>query len=184
MAVGEDGWSFPGITPTGLATQLIGEGFRGQALIDELNAQTSRQIRFANLIEQLPDPNNRVTLADQVDEIGIPRPQLYYSIDDFVKQGMAEARRASEAVFKALGALYIKHGPEFQGAGHVMGTYRMGSDPRSSVVDADLRAHDHPNLFMLGSGVFPTVGTANPTLTIAALSLRAANTIQLDLTGA
>jgi choline dehydrogenase-like flavoprotein len=62
-----------------------------------------------------------------------------------------------------------------------MGTYRMGHDPQNSVVDGQLRAHDHPKLFMVGSGVFPTVGTANPTLTIAALSLRVANTIKLAL---
>jgi choline dehydrogenase-like flavoprotein len=62
-----------------------------------------------------------------------------------------------------------------------MGTYRMGADPKTSVVNAEQRAHDHPNLFLLGSGVFPTVGTANPTLTIAALALWAAETIQQDL---
>jgi glucose dehydrogenase len=62
-----------------------------------------------------------------------------------------------------------------------MGTYRMGTDPATSVVDAEQRSHDHPNLFLLGSGVFPTVGTANPTLTIAALALWAADTIKGDL---
>jgi choline dehydrogenase-like flavoprotein len=49
------------------------------------------------------------------------------------------------------------------------------------VVDGDQRAHDHPNLFLLGSGTFPTVGTANPTLTIVALALRSAETIRRDL---
>jgi choline dehydrogenase-like flavoprotein len=42
----------------------------------------------------------------------------------------------------------------------------------------NLESHDHPNLFLLGSGTFPTVGTANPTLTIATLVLRAAETIR------
>jgi choline dehydrogenase-like flavoprotein len=68
-----------------------------------------------------------------------------------------------------------------QGAGHVMGTYRMGSDPDTSVVDATLRSHDHQNLYLLGSGVFPSVGTANPTLTIAALTLMAADAILKNL---
>lgn len=62
-----------------------------------------------------------------------------------------------------------------------MGTLRMGHDPNTSVVDAQLRSHDHANLFLLGSGVFPTAGTANPTLTIAALSLRAAEHMLRDL---
>ena len=85
-------------------------------------------------------------------------------------------------IFDALGATFRQHGRDPEGAGHVMGTYRMGSDPRSSVVGPTLRAHDHPNLYLLGSGVFPSVGTANPTLTIAALALRAAETIKQELT--
>jgi choline dehydrogenase-like flavoprotein len=80
-----------------------------------------------------------------------------------------------------MGATVIEHGEEHEGAGHVMGTYRMGNDPNTSVVNGDQRSHDHPNLFLVGSGVFPTVGTANPTLTLAALSLRAAATIQQEL---
>mgnify|MGYP001224111145 CR=1 FL=1 len=62
-----------------------------------------------------------------------------------------------------------------------MGTHRMGNDPKAAVVNWEQRSHDHPNLFLLGSGNFPTVGTANPTLTIAALALWAAKTISLDL---
>ena len=50
----------------------------------------------------------------------------------------------------------------------------MGDDPRRSVVDRNLRCHHHPNLFLVGAGAFPTSSTANPTLTIAALALRAA----------
>ena len=76
---------------------------------------------------------------------------------------------------------FTKHGDDLFGAGHVIGTYRMGDDPTTAVVDAQLRAHDHPNLFMVGSGVFPTAGTANPTLTLAALSLRAAARIKREL---
>ncbi len=182
MAIGEDGWSFPGTTPPALASELIKKGFRGRALRDEINAHTSRQVRFANLIEQMPDPNNRVTPAwDKLDEIGIPRPRLTYSLDEFARQGMAAAREASERVFNALGVLTIEHSDTYFGAGHVMGTYRMGNDPHTSVVNAEQRSHDHPNLFLLGSGVFPTVGTANPTLTLAALSLWAADTIRQDL---
>jgi choline dehydrogenase-like flavoprotein len=182
MAVGEDGWSFPGTPPDVLATNLISQGVRGQVLVEEMNAHVSRQFRFANLVEQMPDPENRITPAfGQVDAIGIPRPEIWYRIGEFERQAMAEARRVSEQVFTAMGATFMKHSEEPFGAGHVMGTYRMGADPRSSVVDAEQRSHDHPNLFLLGSGTFPTVRTANPTLTIAALALRAAETIRRDL---
>jgi choline dehydrogenase-like flavoprotein len=130
----------------------------------------------------MPDPENRIVPAfDQVDGIGIPRPRIHYHVDDFARQGMAEARRISERIFQNMGASQIQHGEDYEGAGHVMGTYRMGDDPHSAVVNAEQRSHDHPNLFLVGSGVFPTIGTANPTLTIAALALRAAATIQQDL---
>jgi choline dehydrogenase-like flavoprotein len=64
-----------------------------------------------------------------------------------------------------------------------MGTTIMGNDPKKSVVDRHCRAHDHPNLFILGSSVFPTSSTANPTSTVAALSLRAAQTMKMELGG-
>ena len=62
-----------------------------------------------------------------------------------------------------------------------MGTHRMGSDPSTTVTDADGRTHDHSNLFLAGGGLFPTFGTANPTLTVAALALRTAAEIEGDL---
>ncbi|MDT8305783.1 MAG: GMC family oxidoreductase [Anaerolineae bacterium] len=182
IAVGEDGWSFPGTPPTVLATEVLGEGIRGEALVDELNDRASRQFRFAALIEQMPLAENRVTPAwDQVDAIGIPRPQIDYRLGEFTERGLAEARRLLDRIFDAVGVSFRKHGEEFFGAGHLIGTYRMGDDPASSVVDPQQRSHDHPNLFLLGAGVFPTSGTANPTLTLAALALWAAETIRRDL---
>ena len=55
------------------------------------------------------------------------------------------------------------------GSGHIMGTTVMGDDPGHSVVDPECGSHDHENLVILGSSVFPTGATANPTLTIATL---------------
>jgi choline dehydrogenase-like flavoprotein len=62
-----------------------------------------------------------------------------------------------------------------------LGTCRMGYDPRTSVVDAELRVHGHRNCFAISTAVFPTVGTANPTLTLAALALRAASAVRKSL---
>jgi len=57
----------------------------------------------------------------------------------------------------------------------------MGFDKTKAVVDSDCRSHDHRNLYIIGGSVFPSCGTANPTLTIAALALRAANHILATL---
>jgi glucose dehydrogenase len=182
VEIGNDGWEWPEGSPMELAPVLIKQGLRGQPLIDRLKSESVRHFRLGSLVEQLGHPDNRITPAfDQVDALGIPRPRIRYRLDDYTRAGMAEARRVHESIFDAMGATARRHQKEHEGAGHVMGTYRMGNDPRTSVVDRDLRAHDHKNLFLLGSGVFPSVGSANPTLTIAALTLRAARTIGEDL---
>jgi choline dehydrogenase-like flavoprotein len=182
LAVGEDGWSFPGTTPATLVGDLLKEGLRGKALVQRMNEHVSRQFRFAGLVEQTPLPENRIAPAwDHLDAIGIPQPHITYRLDDYTRRGLQAAREAADRIFDAVGVRFRMHSDDYSGAGHVIGTYRMGSDPNTSVVDADLRSHDHPNLFLLGSGVFPTEGTANPTLTIAALSLRTAEVMLNDL---
>jgi choline dehydrogenase-like flavoprotein len=182
VEIGNDGWQWPGGAPLQRAPELIKAGLRGKPLIERLSSESARHFRLGSLMEQLPDPDNRITPAyDQVDAIGIPRPRIRYSLDAYTRAGMAEARRVHESIFEAMGATGRQHRSDFEGAGHVMGTYRMGTDPRTSVVDRDQRSHDHRNLFLLGSGVFPTTGSANPTLTIAALVLRSAKVIATDL---
>ena len=71
----------------------------------------------------------------------------------------------------------------YHGMGHFAGTHVMGDDPASSVVDPDQRSWEHRNLFLIGSGSFPTMGTSNPTLTLAALALRTADRLETELRG-
>jgi choline dehydrogenase-like flavoprotein len=61
--------------------------------------------------------------------------------------------------------------------GHLLGTARMGADPRTSVVDSSGRAHDVPNLYIADGSIFVTGGSANPTCTISALALRVGTAI-------
>lgn len=57
----------------------------------------------------------------------------------------------------------------------------MGERPEDSVVDSYQKTHDHPNLYAVGCGSMPSIGTSNPTLTMAALALRSAEQINKDL---
>jgi choline dehydrogenase-like flavoprotein len=57
----------------------------------------------------------------------------------------------------------------------------MGNDPDTSVVDASQRSHDIPNMWVVGSGSFPTVATSNPTLTLMALAFKSADSILAEL---
>ncbi|GAB1541912.1 GMC family oxidoreductase [Scytonema sp. NUACC21] len=198
MEIGNEGWNWAAGDPHDTINRLITEGETGKILNSSIRELIIRQIRFGSLVEQLPQSTNRIIPSKKyVDRLGIPRPEIYYDLCNYTKAGYAEARKAAQAIFAKLGAsdrtqvnetspglFYFEDQPYvLNGAGHIMGTYRMGNDPDSSVVNADLRSHDHPNLFMLGSGVFPTVGTSNPTITIAALTLKTAATIVKQLNG-
>jgi choline dehydrogenase-like flavoprotein len=182
IEIGNDGWSWPKGAPVSTAADFARQGLRGQKLNDALRGQASRHVRLASQVEQLPDPDNRVTLdPSEADMYGVPLPRLAYRLDDYVRTGLKAASAAHAEIFERLGATGIEHRDAPEGAGHIMGTARMGNDPKSSVVDRELRSHDHANLFILGSAVFPTGATANPTLTIAALSLRSAGSVKAAL---
>jgi choline dehydrogenase-like flavoprotein len=182
IEIGNDGWSWPTGAPITLATDLVRSGLHGKALREALKDHASRHVRLASLIEQLPDPENRMMLdPNDRDMYGVPLPRIAYRIDDYVRAGLSAARAAHTEIFEKLGTSQVHHDPEFKGAGHIIGTARMGSDPKTSVVDSDLRSHEHRNLFVVGSAVFPTSSTANPTLTIAALSLRAVGSVKSAL---
>ncbi len=73
---------------------------------------------------------------------------------------------------QAVGAVEMFRSPLFV---HLMGTTRMGNDPKTSVVDKSLKAHDLDNLYICGNSVFPTSGASNPTLTTQALAARLAS---------
>ena len=119
---------------------------------------------------------------DHVDAIGLPRPRISFTVGRYSRDGMAAARTMHERLFTELVATERNHSDIAFGAGHLMGTTVMGADPARSVVDGEGRAHDVRNLFVVGSSVFPTVGTANPTLTLAALALRTADKLRRTLT--
>lgn len=182
----------------------------GAQLVNTLNAIYVRQIRLGYLIEQLPDPDNRVELSPtETDHLGLPRPLITYRIrQDYERNGFVSARQVSTEIFNAMGATEYTRTPPapvlygtadqvtatnfqyqgnnftFYGAGHIAGTYRMGDSKDDSVLNARQQSWDHDNLYMVGSGVFPTIATGNPTLTIAALALQAADNILQDLAGA
>ncbi|WP_394821360.1 GMC family oxidoreductase [Pendulispora albinea] len=181
-----DGWNFGKGGPTFLLPELLarGRGVRGASLQRELALHAHRQSTLLSLMEQLPDPENRITLAeDALDSSGLPRPKIHFALGDYERQGLAAARATHDRLFQALGATNAEHAPTWFGAGHILGTYRMGNDPKTSVVSARGRSHDHANLFILGGGQMPTGGTVNPTLTVTALALYALPEIQKALSG-
>ena len=183
--VSNDGWSWPTGGILTLPGNLAEKGLRGARLRAAVADHTKRQIQLASLTEQLPEAGNRIVLDKRDrDRYGVPLPRIHYRVGTYARDGMLAARALHDQVFRLMDATEIHHRDEFEGAGHIIGTARMGDNPKDSVVDSNLRSYDHSNLFILGSSVFPTSGTANPTLTIAALVLRSIDPMQRALQAA
>lgn len=209
IEIGNWGWSWPKITPDTTVIDLVGADDKptvfGQQLRQQVNFQSQREVTLAFEMDQLPDENNRIYVEEGVIEARHSefRPIIDFSLDEYCRRGMANASKVASAIYDRVGATektehnpegrfgrkagYFRHEDsetgelEFHGAGHLAGTHRMGNDPKSSVVDADQRSWDHANLYIAGCGSMPTMGTANPTLTGAALAFRTAQSIDRDL---
>ncbi|MFN2432974.1 MAG: GMC family oxidoreductase [Gemmatimonadota bacterium] len=153
------------------AEVVLGSDRWGEHLEETIRDRFGRTAQVRFLVEQLPHPENAVELdADVADPAGSPVPRLRLALREHERRTMARAEEIGRGILQRMGAQDVGRRDSF--AAHQAGTARMGADPHASVVDADLRAHDADNLYVLGSSAFPTAGAANPTLTIAALALR------------
>jgi choline dehydrogenase-like flavoprotein len=134
-----------------------------------------RTARWVLICEDQAEDDNRVELsATLTDTSGLRAPQVFYRISENSQQILAwNVERAKESLYTA-GAHDVIVSP-FNLQAHLMGTARMGEDPTSSVVDRWSMTHDIPNLGIIDGSVFVTAGAVNPTATISALALRAAD---------
>ena len=132
-------------------------------------------------VEQTPDPQNRVRLSAERDRFGQPRAEIALRLADGEIAGAARSLRSAAGAIGLEGRRLARQLRLLLQAGqgdyfwHHMGTTRMHADRTRGVVDADCQVHDVSNLFVTGSSVFPTSGTAGPTLTIVAMALRLAH---------
>jgi choline dehydrogenase-like flavoprotein len=166
----------PFFGPQQTAANLIAKGVYGTALAEQVNARSARQLRFNSSIEILPNRENRVTLHPTLkDPAGLPVPAISLAIDDYTQRGIDWARARHEQMFAVLKATDVTHDANAESdTAIIAGTARMGHDPARSVVNPHLQSHDHPNLYILGASAHITAPINPPTLTIAALALRAA----------
>ena len=154
----------------------------GAAYRDFFAKYYARHTAIAAQIEDLPYPFQTIDLdPDMRDAWGLPAPRMTYdwrrpnelARTTFMAKKMEEMGRVT-------GAQLVWRTPESPGApgGHHEGGTRMGSDPKDSVVNKYGQSWDHPNLFLIGSSTFPTMGSGfNPTLTIEALAYMSADAI-------
>lgn len=192
-----DGWAWAVGSPYSDLIELVDSqnkygGELRQALIDRV----SRQLQLAFMIEVLPSESNRVSVDPAyTDNLGNMRPVISYNIPDYTMRAAAYARQFARLVFQRLGAAdytaydasdygfvpYEGEGYVIRGGNHLAGSHIMGSDRNASVVDDNQRSWEHHNLYLAGGGSMPTIGTANTTLTIAALCFRSAEAMLSQL---
>jgi choline dehydrogenase-like flavoprotein len=127
---------------------------------------------FGLLGEILPWSDNRVTLAEDADHFGLPVANVTFNLHDNDKKLIKAAKEKTMEVMHAAGATEVVQEARYA---HLVGAARMGSDPRTSVVDKFGRTHDVANLFVCDGSILPTQGSANPGLTIQALAARTAD---------
>lgn len=134
-----------------------------------------------SLLEQAPDPNNRITLGEQLDPNGQPKVQIHWRFTERDRQSVLRARTLLQEEFAQAGLGTISFTKELftsPSSVHPIGGTRMSSNPRLGVVDENCKVHDVSNLYIASSAVFPTSGYANPTLTVVALACRIADHIK------
>ncbi|MDO8541367.1 MAG: GMC family oxidoreductase [Opitutaceae bacterium] len=133
--------------------------------------------------EQAPNPESRIVLSAEKDELGMPRADLRWRFTPLDKRSI---RVFYELLGREMGRAglgrvqlmdWLVDGDDawpdhLSGGWHHMGTTRMHEDPKQGVVDADCKVHGIANLFVAGAAVYPTGGAVNPTLTLVAVALR------------
>ncbi|QPN69539.1 GMC oxidoreductase [Synechococcus sp. CBW1108] len=141
--------------------------------------------------EQCPTPDNRITLSRNFDVLGMPKAVIHWHWGECERRSFAAYKQLFAAQWKAwnLGELtwlvdfdessdWEKHAIDSY---HIMGGTRMSKNPNSGVVDSDLAVHGIANLSIASLSVFPTGGSANPTLTLMMLALRLADRLKSDM---
>lgn len=151
-----------------------------------------RRVSFRTIVESTPDPESRVTLSTERDQLGMPRVRVEWRLDQRVRHTFNRTAQLFKEALEAGGAARVTLDPpmkegewsstfEREGTWHHMGTTRMHESPRQGVVDPNCRVHGMNNLFVAGSSVFPTSGANLPTLTLVALALRLADHLIAEL---
>jgi choline dehydrogenase-like flavoprotein len=159
----------------------------------ELGGAVQRAYEFQTRIEQAPNPDSRITIDVEKDELGVPRANLNWALTELDKRSVRTVNYliGREIGRTGIGRVRLKEflrdqhdmswPPGTGGGWHHMGTTRMGTDAATSVVDSNCRVHGIDNLYVAGSGCFVTSAAPNPTLTLVALSLRLSDYVKGEL---
>jgi len=145
-----------------------------------LDLMAKHSLDFWLTSEDLPDPNNRVTLDSKGNIVLSYRPnneeghlRLTKKLEDVMKKQTScgkHGHKCHTGIFAR--NLFVGQRIPLAGVAHQNGTLRFGTDPKTSVLDANCKTHDVDNLYVVDGSFFPSSGAVNPALTIMAMALR------------
>ena len=141
-----------GVPTMSVTAALLKKGLTGAELDRQIRARAARTLNINSFHEHLAEPHNRVVpSADHKDALGIPQPEIDYSITDYVKKSAANTHALYARIASLFGGAEVSFDDTFAPNNHIMGTTIMGSDPAGSVVDANssVGASDANNLVMV-----------------------------------
>jgi choline dehydrogenase-like flavoprotein len=158
-----------GVMPITYASQLVrATGAWGKELRDRMNAYN--HVAGIDMHgECLAHESNFLELSDEPDELGLPKPRIFFTSKENEIRMAKHGLEVMEKIWEKAGA---KNRFVVQRNAHTIGTCRMGNDSSSAVVDAEGKSFDIPNLFICDNSIFPSSLSVNPSLTIMALALR------------
>jgi len=181
---GADDWDYP-LGLIQMCGKSHGAQIRGEVLPSWLDwapkwpfEQMARHsMDFWLSSEDLPRPENRIFYD---------RDRVVLDLTEGDKEAHARLRKKLEEMLSEAGAhpvllersLYLGKNIPIGGTAHQAGTARFGTDPATSVLDLDCKAHEIDNLYLADASFFPSIGAVNPTLTIIANALRVADRIK------
>jgi choline dehydrogenase-like flavoprotein len=150
------------------------------ALALGVDASNAKAYSLGCGMELAPDPDRRLTLTGEKDALGLPRLKLDMQIadEDFARFRRTMGEMGRQLLAAKAGLLRINCSSRadwlknMEWGHHHLGTTRMSDDPKQGVVNADGMVHGVNNLYVAGSGVFPSYSASNPTLNLIALTLR------------
>ncbi len=171
-------------------TPLVSQGLYRRFFKNRPPIAKNQRIDLYCLVEQIPNPESRVTLSDRKDPLGMPLSNVNWQISEQEKHTV---QRLGELICQELGRLGLpqptlanwlsqkeKDLSNFSDRAHPTGTTRISEDPSQGVVNANCQVHGVDGLFIAGSSVFPTSGHANPTQMIVAMSIRLADWLKAN----
>ena len=149
----------------------------GKSYKEAVKARYPAYLVFTGYHEMLPNPDSYIDLdPDNLDEYGLPQPRRHWKLTDSDWKLHNDMNKWCKEILESSRAQIHSTSPN-PATNHEVGGCRIGSDPKTSVVDPFCRSHDVPNLYVVDASVFPSSSEKNPTLTIMALATRTADHI-------